>query len=493
MSSVSIVSASSGIRSQEAAAASTGEGAENWLDVLFSTLDATGLDGGEGIPGDGGEGELLATELIAEEDAVLDGEGEFDLLIDDSAGKSLPTDELVSQLAAEQRALLPNSAESDAIVAEGEEQLADESALGAEAESQQQTPEGYAAEGAQQAEEAETAESISDLYPDAVPGVATAAAAVTVPQSSTTPTRAQSAIAAPTSAQTVTPSSERIDNHSGVVEEPIEPEDFIQQHARTERGLDTVAARTQTTAPPNNNIDVTKEDKDEFELTLDDDGLSLDPDLESTAPLTNSRLASAINSALAGSAPNGTTTGAVVSDTASATRSQATAVTATASAATAAAADADASLTSDWTLSAHPEDAEWGTQVAERVLVMTQQSIKHATIQLTPEELGHLEIKIQLDGDEAEVEFNVQHADTREALEQSAQKLKDLLAEEGIKLKDSEVNDQTNPNAEGEANESRAQANAEKSGTESEEDAALAEQSLHWVAEPAGRGIDFFA
>ncbi|MEN4903411.1 flagellar hook-length control protein FliK [Luteimonas sp. TWI1437] len=65
---------------------------------------------------------------------------------------------------------------------------------------------------------------------------------------------------------------------------------------------------------------------------------------------------------------------------------------------------------------------------------MAGQKIGHARIRVTPQDLGPVEVRLQLDGDRIAADFISPHAQTRDALEQGLPRLRDLLGEHGFQL-----------------------------------------------------------
>lgn len=84
---------------------------------------------------------------------------------------------------------------------------------------------------------------------------------------------------------------------------------------------------------------------------------------------------------------------------------------------------------------------EWSGALGQRIMTMVAQDIQQARIQLDPPELGALEIKLQVQQDQASVQIHAQHGQVREVLEQNIFRLKDALQQQGIELTDSEFTD----------------------------------------------------
>lgn len=76
----------------------------------------------------------------------------------------------------------------------------------------------------------------------------------------------------------------------------------------------------------------------------------------------------------------------------------------------------------------------WGDALADQVKVMAQGRQPSAELQLNPPNLGPVEIKVSLVGDQANVSFHSAHAPVREAIQASMNRLTEAFAEAGIGL-----------------------------------------------------------
>ncbi|WP_317931689.1 flagellar hook-length control protein FliK [Halioxenophilus sp. WMMB6] len=85
--------------------------------------------------------------------------------------------------------------------------------------------------------------------------------------------------------------------------------------------------------------------------------------------------------------------------------------------------------------------AGWGDEVAEKVLWMASQGLSEAEIHLDPPELGPLRAHVTIHNDQAQVVFNSHSAQVRDALDQSAARLREMFAGEGLNLVDVGVSD----------------------------------------------------
>ncbi len=88
------------------------------------------------------------------------------------------------------------------------------------------------------------------------------------------------------------------------------------------------------------------------------------------------------------------------------------------------------------------QEPQAAAQLKDRVMYQVQQKIQTAEIRLAPEELGSVQIKVNLQQDQLSVQFVVQQAQAKEALEQQMPRLKELLQQQGVELTDSQVSQQ---------------------------------------------------
>jgi len=69
--------------------------------------------------------------------------------------------------------------------------------------------------------------------------------------------------------------------------------------------------------------------------------------------------------------------------------------------------------------------------------------VSHAHIQLTPQDMGPIEVRLQLDGDQLQAQFNSAEPDVCRALEHSLPRLRELLGEHGLQLTQSNISQQS--------------------------------------------------
>ena len=85
---------------------------------------------------------------------------------------------------------------------------------------------------------------------------------------------------------------------------------------------------------------------------------------------------------------------------------------------------------------------DFSNAVKEKVMVMINQKIKQLEIRLDPPELGSMQVKLNLQNEQAAVNFVVQNQQAKEALEQNMGKLKEMLADSGVDVGESNIEQQ---------------------------------------------------
>lgn len=83
--------------------------------------------------------------------------------------------------------------------------------------------------------------------------------------------------------------------------------------------------------------------------------------------------------------------------------------------------------------------SDWTEELGAKLTWMANQGIGSASLQLSPEHLGPLQVSISVHEGQASVWFGAAQADTRTALQQSLPQLRQLLANQGLNLADAGV------------------------------------------------------
>jgi flagellar hook-length control protein FliK len=83
--------------------------------------------------------------------------------------------------------------------------------------------------------------------------------------------------------------------------------------------------------------------------------------------------------------------------------------------------------------------AAWADEIGTRVVMMTEAGNRTASLKLSPEHLGPLEINITVRDEKASVWFGAAHADTRAAIETALPRLREMFEAQGLSLADAGV------------------------------------------------------
>lgn len=82
---------------------------------------------------------------------------------------------------------------------------------------------------------------------------------------------------------------------------------------------------------------------------------------------------------------------------------------------------------------------DFSEAVKNKVMLMISQKLQQFDITLDPPELGNMQVRVNLQGEQASVNFLVQSQQTKDALEQNMHKLRELLGEQGVDVGDANV------------------------------------------------------
>lgn len=90
-----------------------------------------------------------------------------------------------------------------------------------------------------------------------------------------------------------------------------------------------------------------------------------------------------------------------------------------------------------------PVDAEgWGEEFSTKVRWLINNDLQSASLKLKPAELGSMNIRIILEGDQARLHIMVQQASAREAIENAMPRLREFMEQGGLTLTHSDVEQQ---------------------------------------------------
>ena len=126
----------------------------------------------------------------------------------------------------------------------------------------------------------------------------------------------------------------------------------------------------------------------------------------------------------------------------------------------------------------------WAEQLVERAANLAGQNIKQAEVQLNPQELGSINIKISVSQEQAAVTFAAQNAQVREAIDQTLHRLREAFESSGLELVQADVHDQRSGSQGAEDDEQAPTANSSSEGDSADG------KMVDVVASPSG--IDHF-
>ena len=87
--------------------------------------------------------------------------------------------------------------------------------------------------------------------------------------------------------------------------------------------------------------------------------------------------------------------------------------------------------------------AGWGEAVGNRLMMMVNDKMQSAHIHLNPPELGPIEVRINVNQDQASVQFISSHTAVRDAIEDAFPRLKEMFMQNGLSLTDANVSQQS--------------------------------------------------
>ena len=86
----------------------------------------------------------------------------------------------------------------------------------------------------------------------------------------------------------------------------------------------------------------------------------------------------------------------------------------------------------------HPK---WSEGFSQRVQWAVSQSMNGAQIRLNPQNMGPIEVRIQMQNEQTTVSFTAQHGATREAIDAALPRLRDMLSEQNVNVGNIDVSE----------------------------------------------------
>ncbi|WP_026301300.1 flagellar hook-length control protein FliK [Colwellia piezophila] len=136
---------------------------------------------------------------------------------------------------------------------------------------------------------------------------------------------------------------------------------------------------------------------------------------------------------------------------------------------------------------------DFADAVKDKVMISINQKLQRFDITLDPPEFGNMQVRVNLQGDQATVSFVVQNQQAKEVLEQNMHKLRDMLAEQGVDVGGASV-EQQNQQQKHDESELKQGANSSALVTSQGKDEQSGEQVFSaTVFDSSATGVDYYA
>jgi flagellar hook-length control protein FliK len=143
-------------------------------------------------------------------------------------------------------------------------------------------------------------------------------------------------------------------------------------------------------------------------------------------------------------------------------------------------------------VAASSNNQQWGDALGERVSFLINQKLNNAEIRIDPPHLGKLDIQIHIKDDSTQVVIHTQHAQTRDLVENSSFRLREILQDAGYSNVDVNVSHRDSSSNQNASGESQSGADSEQSITQDSSNTSMAAMQQASIAVANGR-IDYFA
>lgn len=135
----------------------------------------------------------------------------------------------------------------------------------------------------------------------------------------------------------------------------------------------------------------------------------------------------------------------------------------------------------------------WQDELSAQLSVMAEQGERsEAVMKLAPAELGELEIRIEVRGSEATLQFGAASLETRQALELAQSRLREMMASEGIEVSEYSIFSDLSNNRENEPRSSKEQSSANSASQRISLGVAAELHDASGVRRPVGM-VDLYA
>ncbi|WP_086774079.1 flagellar hook-length control protein FliK [Vibrio coralliirubri] len=132
-------------------------------------------------------------------------------------------------------------------------------------------------------------------------------------------------------------------------------------------------------------------------------------------------------------------------------------------------------------------------QVAEKVQMMMSKNLKNLDIRLDPPELGQMKIRMTMNNDVANVHFTVSNQQARDVIEQTLPRLREMLAQQGLQLADSSVQQQNSGQGQDRYNNGEQQSGANRTNDTQDDENLDSGSNLELNVASKRDGISYYA
>ena len=144
------------------------------------------------------------------------------------------------------------------------------------------------------------------------------------------------------------------------------------------------------------------------------------------------------------------------------------------------------------TLTSNINSQAWPQEFSQQLVIFAQKDIKQANLQLNPQRLGPMEVRISMGSDQqVNVSFNTQHGMVKEAIDSALPRLREMFEQQGLNLGDVNVSQNSEQNARKQQFHNN---NVPVNGTVQDTDAAIEEEQVLLLTNSQSNNIvDYYA
>lgn len=137
---------------------------------------------------------------------------------------------------------------------------------------------------------------------------------------------------------------------------------------------------------------------------------------------------------------------------------------------------------------------DFADAVKDKVMITINQKLQQFDITLDPPEFGNMQVRVNLQGEQASVNFVVQNQQAKDALEQNMHKLRDMLSEQGVDVGGANVEQQNQQQNDDEQNLQQNKGNSAALTNGSQKDDHNVEHVLSaQLLDSSATGVDYYA